>query len=118
MRLIRKFLQWLAERRSGKSPPKEEQVVLTTFDGLVDSPDPALNEDEVGADRPAVKLDQEIDFSRVDDLESYTENLNVPTEDIEAWISAGLLYPDEIRTAERMIQILRKKGDSNKKHQR
>jgi hypothetical protein len=118
MRLLRRFLQWLAERRSGKSPPKEEQVVLTAFDGFVDSPDPVLDEGVVGADRPAVKLDQEIDFSRVDDLESYTENLNVPTEDIEAWISAGLLYPDEIRTAERMIQILRKKGAPTKTPQR
>jgi hypothetical protein len=58
---------------------------------------------------PDLRLDREIDFSRVRDLETYTENLDVPEKSIEQWISAGLLYPEEIRIAERMIKIIRKK---------
>ena len=56
-----------------------------------------------------LRLDREIDFSRVQDLETYTENLDVPEKSIEQWISAGLLFPEEIRIAERMIKIIRKK---------
>lgn len=87
---------------------------MTAFDAPVDHPGPDEDERIGGLNRPTLTLDQEIDFSRIEDLEAYTENLNVPSEVIEKWISAGLLYPDEIRTAERMIQIIRKKGNPGK----
>ncbi len=54
---------------------------------------------------------REIDFSRSADLDTYTENLRVPEEDIRQWISAGLLFPEELRNAERMLKILRKKTE-------
>ncbi|GEM_PF-2537678 len=118
MRLIRKFLQWLARGRFRKSSLNKEQVYLRALDMPAETHGTLVDDGAVDRGLPELKYDPEIDFSRVDDLESYTENLNVPTEDIEAWISAGLLYPDEIRTAERMIQILRKKGAPPKTHQR
>jgi hypothetical protein len=118
MRFIRGLLQWLAKRRSRKLPLKKEKVYLSAIDAPVAPPDTIMDEGMVGLDQPKLKPEEDIDFSRIDDLESYTENLNVPTRDIEAWISAGLLYPDEIRTAERMIQILRRKEDPSKALQR
>ena len=118
MRLIRKFLQWLSRGRFRQSSLNKEQVYLRALDRPAETHGTLVDDGAVDRGLPELKYDPEIDFSRVDDLESYTENLNVPTEDIEAWISAGLLYPDEIRTAERMIQILRKKGVPTKTHQR
>jgi hypothetical protein len=81
-------------------PP--EPVLTDTAGGLPQAPD---------LERSEMNLEREIDFSGGRDLEAYTEDLNVPQESIERWISAGLLYPDEIRTAERMIQIIRKKEE-------
>ncbi|MGD8368833.1 MAG: hypothetical protein PVG78_14435, partial [Desulfobacterales bacterium] len=96
----------------GKNRRRErirEQISLDVEEPLQANPESTRPATADAVDAPALKLDREIDFSRVDDLEAYTENLNVPEESIERWISAGLLYPDEIRTAERMIKIIRKK---------
>ncbi len=49
--------------------------------------------------------DQEIDFSKENDLEAYTKRLNVPRETIERWVAAGILRPDEIKVAEKMLKI-------------
>jgi hypothetical protein len=48
----------------------------------------------------------EVDFSHQGDLESYVRGLTIPKEVIERWISAGLLYPEEMKTAEKMIKIM------------
>lgn len=48
----------------------------------------------------------EVDFSHQGDLESYVRGLAIPREVIERWISAGLLYPEEMKTAEKMIRIM------------
>lgn len=60
---------------------------------------------------PAYSPGPEIDFGRSADLETYTERLQVPEEEIQRWISAGLLYPEELRNAERMLKILRRKTE-------
>jgi hypothetical protein len=52
---------------------------------------------------------EELAFTRQSDLEAYARGLTIPPEAIEKWISAGLLFPDEIRMAERIIKILREK---------
>lgn len=51
----------------------------------------------------------EVAFSPQGDLEAYVQGLTVPREVIERWISAGLLLPEEIKVAEKMIRIMRKK---------
>jgi len=104
-----KVWQRLLARRTAK---ERERIVLSAMDPapIRQTPD----DEEAAADaarRSDLKLDQEIDFSRVEDLETYTENLDVPEETIQRWISAGLLYPDEIRIAEQMVKIIRKKGE-------
>jgi hypothetical protein len=60
--------------------------------------------------------DPEIDFSKENDLETYTKRLNVPRQLIERWVAAGILRPDEIKVAEKMLKIMRK-NDSDRKKQ-
>ena len=57
----------------------------------------------------------EVDFSYQGDLEIYVRGLTIPREVIERWISAGLLFPDEMKKAEEMIKIMRRheKGRTN-----
>lgn len=109
MTFMERFLQWLAKFGRRKTHSKAERVYLTAYDPHPEALQIGADAEDAGTMAPEAKLDQEIDFSRNDDLEAYTENLNVPREVIEQWISAGLLYPEEIRTAERMLRILRKK---------
>ena len=52
---------------------------------------------------------EEMAFTRQSDLKAYVKGLKVPAEAIEKWISAGLLFPDEIRMAEKILKILREK---------
>ena len=59
--------------------------------------------------------DPEIDFSKENDLEAYTKTLNVPREVIERWVAAGILRPDEIRVAEKILKIMRKNDSGRKK---
>jgi hypothetical protein len=98
----------------GRAPePTLSRVVLT--EKTTPSPqEAALRKETIPREpiRPALSLDREIDFTRTEDLENYTEHLDVPVELIERWISAGILYPDELRIAEKMMRILRKKDVS------
>jgi hypothetical protein len=55
------------------------------------------------------QLLSEVDFSYQGDLEAYVEGLTVPRQVIEHWISAGLLFPEEMKVAERIVRIMRKK---------
>jgi hypothetical protein len=60
--------------------------------------------------KPSVALVvEEMAFTRQGDIDAYARGLSIPPETIEKWISAGLLFPDEIRMAERIIKILREK---------
>jgi hypothetical protein len=104
-----KVWQRLLNRRTAG---EGERIVLSAMDPDRVRPTPETEPPaEVAAQHSDLKLDQEIDFSPVEDLETYTENLDVPEETIQRWISAGLLYPDEIRIAEQMVKIIRKKGE-------
>jgi len=107
---LKSLSNWI-QQKWGRRKKRAEQVRLTispdsTPADELHSPDP---EQTV---KPFSTQEPEIDFRRTNDLEAYAENLNVPIETIETWISAGLLYPDEIRIAEKMVQILRKKEES------
>jgi len=56
----------------------------------------------------AKELLGEVDFSHRGDLENYVLGLTVPRLVIERWISAGLLFPEEMVTAEKMVKIMLK----------
>jgi hypothetical protein len=58
---------------------------------------------------PEPLLDPGIDFNLQGDLETYAKGLKIPVETIEKWISAGLLFPDEIKAAQKILRIMRKK---------
>jgi len=57
-----------------------------------------------------LRPDATIAFSQQGDLESYVKMLNVPSEVIEGWISAGVLLPEETRVATKMIRLMQTKG--------
>ncbi|MEJ2041597.1 MAG: hypothetical protein P8X55_22115, partial [Desulfosarcinaceae bacterium] len=48
----------------------------------------------------------EVDFSTRGDLEAYVRGLAVPRELVERWISAGLLFPEEMIMAEKIAKIM------------
>jgi hypothetical protein len=56
----------------------------------------------------AKELLSEVYFSHRGDLEAYVRTLTVPRQVIERWVSAGLLFPEEMIMAERMIKIMLK----------
>ena len=57
----------------------------------------------------AAGSEEVIAFSHQGDLESYVKALNVPSEVIEGWISAGVLSPEETRVAAKMIRMIKTK---------
>ena len=59
--------------------------------------------------------DPDIDFSKENDLEAYTKTINVPREVIERWVAVGILRPDEIKVAEKMLKIMRENDSGRKK---
>jgi hypothetical protein len=52
------------------------------------------------------QLDKDIDLSHQADLEGYARGLSVSKESIERWISSGLLMPDEMKVAEKLVKIM------------
>ncbi|NNF97930.1 MAG: hypothetical protein HKM93_00990 [Desulfobacteraceae bacterium] len=65
---------------------------------------------------PEVSMDQEVDFAWQGDLENYARGLTIPGEAIERWISAGLLLPDELKVAEKILKILRENKEVHQMH--
>ena len=57
-----------------------------------------------------IRSEKIIAFSPQGDLEAYVKGLNVPSEVIEGWISAGVLLPEETRVAAKMIRLMQQKG--------
>ena len=53
-------------------------------------------------------MEHDIDLSPHQDLEDYARGLSVTKESIERWISSGLLMPEEMKVAEKLIKIMRK----------
>jgi len=52
-------------------------------------------------------VNNDIDLSRQSDLEGYARDINVSKESIERWISSGLLMPEELKVAEKLVKIMR-----------
>jgi hypothetical protein len=64
------------------------------------------NQPPVPVDR-SWEMEEEIDLSHQADLEGYARDLNVSKESIERWISSGLLMPEELKVAEKLVKIMR-----------
>ena len=69
--------------------------------GLADTPDKIQT--------TLKEMEREIDLSSHRDLEDYVRGLSVTRESVERWISSGLLMPDEIKAAEKLVKIMRKR---------
>jgi len=109
---LKSIKEWM-HRKWGRRKKRADKVLLTISPDITPTDEPRSPDPEQVV-KPFSTPEVEIDFRHTEDLEAYAENLNVPVETIETWISAGLLYPDEIRIAEKMVQILRKKEESGK----
>jgi hypothetical protein len=57
----------------------------------------------------SLKTNQDIDFTRQDNLEEYFREMTVTIETLQSWISAGILSPHEVRIAENWIKMMRAK---------
>jgi hypothetical protein len=60
-----------------------------------------------------VRTNQDIDSTGFDSLEEYAEKLSMNEETIVKWVNAGILSPHETEEAEKLIRILRLKGQKN-----
>ena len=126
-RIVR-FITALVQNARVEKPPArpysggDDPILIRHFDS--DNVKPAhsqipkeSNGDSFDTDRKIFDPlpDPEIDFSKENDLEAYTQKLNVPQEVIERWVAAGILRPDEIKVAEKILKIMREKSSSRKK---
>ena len=57
----------------------------------------------------SLKTNQDIDFTRQDNLEEYFQEMTVTIDILQSWISAGILSPHEVRIAENWIKMMRQK---------
>jgi hypothetical protein len=57
---------------------------------------------------PALKVDTEIDFHGLENLEAYLEGTRVTPETLEKWVAAGILSPQETQVAEKLLKLMRK----------
>jgi hypothetical protein len=83
-----------------KKPPAEAPAYVEVYDDSPTGQPPFQGAVDTGMPN--------VDFSYTGDLESYVRGLHVPRDVIEQWISTGLLFPDEMKMAEKMIQIMRR----------
>lgn len=52
--------------------------------------------------------DNEVDLASLTDLEAYARGSGVSKKSIEQWISSGLLMPEELRVAEKLVKMMNK----------
>ncbi len=111
---IKKYFQLLFKKRpsvKGKLEYVEETMSVPSSPIALDSEvAPVAPEAEV-VPMTQVRV-EDVAFSPQSDLEAYVRGLTVSKEVIENWIAAGLLLPEEIRMAEKMIKIMRKNDET------
>ena len=56
-----------------------------------------------------IKAAVDTDLLREDQLEDHARGMQIPPETLEKWIAAGILCPDEIRAAEKLLKMIRQK---------
>ncbi len=89
----------------GKSRPKP---ALTYIQDEPAKSDPVFEKSQPIIKHTLREMEGEIDLSRHADLEEYAKDINVSRESIERWISSGLLMPEELKMAEKLLQLMRK----------
>ena len=57
-----------------------------------------------------ISIDLDIDLSRDDQFEAYANGMKITPKTLEKWISAGILCPDEVRAAEKLLKLIRAKA--------
>ena len=84
-----------------KSDPKPDLAYVQEVRGQA----PAV---EPGPTQPAEEweIENEIDLSTQTDLEDYARGLSISKKSIERWISSGLLMPEELKVAEKLVKIM------------
>jgi hypothetical protein len=62
----------------------------------------------IGAILPPKACDEEneVDLARLTDLEAYAKEPGVSKKSIEQWISSGLLMPEELKVAEKLVKMM------------
>ena len=50
--------------------------------------------------------EQEVDLANLTDLEAYASGSRISKKSIEQWISSGLLMPEELKIAEKLIKMM------------
>jgi hypothetical protein len=50
----------------------------------------------------------EVDLANLTDLEAYARGSGISRKSIEQWISSGLLMPEELKVAEKLIKMMSK----------
>ena len=98
---IMNYLRKLLSKGRSKPTLAYIQDESSGFDRVVEKTQPEV-------EQSLRELDGEIDLSRHADLEGYARDINVSRESIERWISSGLLMPEELKMAEKLIQLMRK----------
>jgi hypothetical protein len=52
--------------------------------------------------------ENEVDLANLTDLEAYARGSGVSKKSIEQWISSGLLMPEELKVAEKLVKMMSK----------
>ncbi len=111
---IKKYFRLLFKKRSsvkGKLEYVEESMSVPSSPMALDPEVAPVGREAEVAPMTQVRV-EDVAFSPQSDLEAYVRGLTVSREVIEDWIAAGLLLPEEIKMAEKMIKIMRKNEDT------
>lgn len=100
MAIIKYLRKFLGKSRS-KPTLAYVQDEAVRSEGVVEKPQPSEAQ-SIHA------INDEIDLSRHADLEGYAKDINISRESVERWISSGLLMPEELKMAEKLVQLMRK----------
>ncbi len=92
-------------RLLGKGRPKPK---LTYVQDEPAPPEMVVENPHSSVETTLREMDGEIDLSRHADIEDYAKDINISRESIERWISSGLLMPEELKMAEKLVQLMRK----------
>jgi hypothetical protein len=93
------FFKKLVKRKGGKGPVEVVREDRSRVDAAAFHTPPS---------EPYQQFDADLDLSQQTDLEGYARELSVSKESIERWISSGLLMPDEMKVAEKLVKFMNK----------
>lgn len=94
-----KFLRKFITKNNPKPPLAYVQEARNQVPATTPDPEPAT---------ASLEIEHEIDLSGRTDLEDYARGLGASKKSIERWISSGLLMPEELKVAEKLLKIMNK----------